>query len=208
MTPRLFFTEDGLTAQVDVLSCAPCDDGFAVVLSRTPFHPQGGGQPSDTGWIGDSEVIKVFHDVEHVVHVVNAAVQTGETQARVDATRRLLNTRLHSAGHLIGVCGERAGWIPSKAHHWPGECRVSFVPGNAPQPLQAQQVEEQLQRGIDADLPRLTRMEGDQRFIGFGELPAHPCAGTHVSSLKQLKSVPILSIKEKKGVLTVRYDVQ
>ena len=85
MTPRLFFTEDGLTAQVDVLSCAPCDDGFAVVLSRTPFHPQGGGQPSDTGWIGDSEVIKVFHDVEHVVHVVNAAVQTGKNQARVDA---------------------------------------------------------------------------------------------------------------------------
>ena len=208
MTPRLFFTEDGLTAQVDVLSCAPCDDGFAVVLSRTPFHPQGGGQPSDTGWIGDSEVIKVFHDVEHVVHVVNAAVQTGKNQARVDATRRLLNTRLHSAGHLIGVCGERAGWIPSKAHHWPGECRVSFVPGNAPQPLQAQQVEEQLQRWIDADLPRLTRMEGAQRFIGFGELHAHPCAGTHVSSLKQLKSVPILSIKEKKGVLTVRYDVQ
>ena len=208
MTPRLFFTEDGLTAQVDVLSCAPCDDGFAVVLSRTPFHPQGGGQPSDTGWIGDSEVIKVFHDVEHLVHVVNAAVQTGKNQARVDATRRLLNTRLHSAGHLIGVCGERAGWIPSKAHHWPGECRVSFVPGNAPQPLQAQQVEEQLQRWIDADLPRLTRMEGAQRFIGFGELHAHPCAGTHVSSLKQLKTVPILSIKEKKGVLTVRYDVQ
>lgn len=195
MTPRLFFTEDGLTAQVDVLSCAPCDDGFAVVLSRTPFHPQGGGQPSDTGWIGDSEVIKVFHDVEHLVHVVNAAVQTGKNQARVDATRRLLNTRLHSAGHLIGVCGERAGWIPSKAHHWPGECRVSFVPGNAPQPLQAQQVEEQLQRWIDADLPRMTRMEGDQRFIGFGELPTHPCAGTHVSSLKQLKTVPILSIK-------------
>ena len=208
MTPRLFFTEDGLTAQVDVLSCAPCDDGFAVVLSRTPFHPQGGGQPSDTGWIGDSEVIKVFHDVEHVVHVVNAAVQTGKNQARVDATRRLLNTRLHSAGHLIGVCGERAGWIPSKAHHWPGECRVSFVPGNAPQPLQAQQVEEQLQRWIDADLPRLTRMEGAQRFIGFGELHAHPCAGTHVSSLKHLKTVSILSIKEKKGVLTVRYDVQ
>ena len=208
MTPRLFFTEDGLTAQVDVLSCAPCDDGFAVVLSRTPFHPQGGGQPSDTGWIGDSEVIKVFHDVEHVVHVVNAAVQTGKNQARVDATRRLLNTRLHSAGHLIGVCGERAGWIPSKAHHWPGECRVSFVPGNAPQPLQAQQVEEQLQRWIDADLPRMTRMEGDQRFIGFGELPTHPCAGTHVSSLKHLKTVSILSIKEKKGVLTVRYDVQ
>ena len=43
MTPRLFFTEDGLTAKVDVLSCAPCDDGFAVVLSTTPFHPQGGG---------------------------------------------------------------------------------------------------------------------------------------------------------------------
>lgn len=66
MTPRLFFTEDGLTAQVEVLSCAPCDDGFAVELSTTPFHPQGGGQPSDTGWIGDSEVIKGFPWARHV----------------------------------------------------------------------------------------------------------------------------------------------
>ena len=51
-------------------------------------------------------------------------------------------------------------------------------------------------------------MEAEQRFIGFGELPVYPCAGTHVSSLKQLKTAPILSIKEKKGQVTVRYDVQ
>ena len=207
MTPRLFFTEDGLTAQVDVLSCAPCDDGFAVVLSRTPFHPQGGGQPSDTGWIGDSEVIKVFHDVEHVVHVVNAAVQTGKNQARVDATRRLLNTRLHSAGHLIGVCGERAGWIPSKAHHWPGECRVSFTPGEHAQPIDAQQIQQRLEQWIRADLPRHVRVDNQQRAVQFGDLPSYPCGGTHVSSLATLGAVNVISVNLKKGVLSVRYDL-
>ncbi|MFP3514660.1 alanyl-tRNA editing protein [Pseudomonas sp. SIMBA_077] len=206
MTSRLFFTDDALTADVDVLNCTPHADGFAVILNATPFHPQGGGQPSDTGWIDNSEVQKVFHEQDRLVHIVKQPVQLGKAQARVDEARRHLNARLHSAGHLIGVCGERAGWIPTKAHHWPGECRVSFTPSDNAQPLCIGNLEAQLEQWISADLPRVIQINADQRLIGFGELPSYPCGGTHVSSLKQLQAVPKLCISEKKGVLTVRYQ--
>ena len=59
MTLRLFFHSDDLKANVEVLDCTPHENEFAVVLRATLFHPQGGGQPFDTGWIGESQVLRV-----------------------------------------------------------------------------------------------------------------------------------------------------
>ncbi|MBV8624340.1 MAG: alanyl-tRNA editing protein, partial [Herbaspirillum sp.] len=53
MTERLYLTQPALSADIEVLSCTLLEDGrHAVRLSATPFHPQGGGQPSDVGWLG------------------------------------------------------------------------------------------------------------------------------------------------------------
>jgi len=62
MTLRLFFHSDDLKANVEVLDCTPHENEFAVVLRATLFHPQGGGQPCDTGWIGDSQVLRVYRN--------------------------------------------------------------------------------------------------------------------------------------------------
>ena len=207
MTQRLFFTDDALTADINVISCIAHEDGFAVTVQATPFHPQGGGQPCDLGQIGDSEVLKVLQEPDSIVHYVKQAVALGPACARVDAPRRHLNARLHSAGHLIGVVGEQAGWVPAKAHHWPGECRVSFTPGDNAQPLEAPAIEQQLERWIKADLPRQLNLDPQQRIVGFGDLPGYPCGGTHVRSLGELHAVSVLSVNLKKGVLTVRYQL-
>lgn len=207
MTQRLFFTDDALTANVEVIRCTPHEDGFAVILHATPFHPQGGGQPSDMGWIGDSQVLKVQQEQDTIVHYVTRAIKPGHARAEVDATRRQLNARLHSAGHLIGVVGEQAGWVPTKAHHWPGECRVSFIPGDHSQPLQAHEIQHRLEQWINADLPRHLHVDSQQRAVHFGDLPGYPCGGTHVRSLSELVAVNVLSVTLKKGVLYVRYDL-
>ena len=207
MTQRLFFTDDALNCDVDVTHCVPHEDGFAVTLAATPFHPQGGGQPSDTGWIGDSQVTRVMQEQESIVHYTTHPVTTGKAQARVDEARRRLNARLHSAGHLIGVYGEQLGWVPTRAHHWPGECRVSFVPGDQPHPLEAEAVQHALAQWINADLPRHVHLATQQRAVSFGELPGYPCGGTHVRSLAELGAVNVLSVSQKKGVLSVRYTL-
>ena len=47
MTQALYLS-DITQAEVEVLQCDPTEDGrFAIQLAQTPFHPQGGGQPSD-----------------------------------------------------------------------------------------------------------------------------------------------------------------
>ena len=207
MTQRLFFTHDHLVADVDVLECTPFEQQFAVVLHSTIFHPQGGGQPFDTGWLGDSNVLRVVQEAERIVHYVDQPVALGIQQARVDGERRALHTRLHSAGHLIGNAGETLGWMPIKAHHWPGEGKISFIRGESAQDMQADALQEQVNQWIGADLPRHMTLDGSTREVGFGDLPAYACGGTHVQALAQVGQVTILGLSEKKGTLSVRYSL-
>ncbi|NWE39366.1 alanyl-tRNA editing protein [Pseudomonas yamanorum] len=207
MTQRLFFTHDHLNAELEVLGCTPSDNQFAVILQSTIFHPQGGGQPSDTGWLGESQVLKVVQEADHVVHYVDRPVALGAIQARVDEERRTLHTRLHSAGHLIGNAGETLGWMPIKAHHWPGEGKITFIRGTSAQTMDAQAIQQRVDQWIAANLPRHMTLDDGTREVGFGELPAYACGGTHVQALGDVGQVTILALSEKKGALSVRYSL-
>ena len=207
MTERLFFTHDHLTAELEVLSCTPHEDQFAVILHSTIFHPQGGGQPFDTGWLGESTVLRVTQEADRVVHYVDRPLEPGPITARVDEQRRALHTRLHSAGHLIGNVGETLGWMPIKAHHWPGEGKITFIRGKTAQAMEAAAIQQQVNQLIAADYPRHMTLEDGTREVGFGELPAYACGGTHVQTLSELGQVTILALSEKKGTLSVRYEI-
>lgn len=211
MTERLYLTDRALRADIHVLDCTAQDDGrYAVRLSATPFHPQGGGQPSDTGWIDEVAVLRVASESEGIVHYTAAPVAPGPAVALVDAEPRQLHARLHSAGHVIGQVMTELGWKPTKAHHWPGEARVVGVAAAAEDTVQ-ELVPAELERRCNAllarDLPCVMAMEGGLRQIGFGELPAYPCGGTHVASLGEIGQIRIDSVRVKKGEMSVRYDV-
>ena len=207
MTLRLFFHSDELKADVEVLECSAHEDQFAVVLRATIFHPQGGGQPCDTGWIGESQVLKVVQEPERIVHYVSHPVKLGMIQVQVDPARRQFNSRMHSAGHLIGHFVESLGWTPIKAHHWPDEGRVTFKPGPAPQEVDPQTLQQAIEHWVASDLPRLISLREGSREISFGDLPAYGCGGTHVKRLQELGIVNIASLSQKKGTLSVHYSV-
>lgn len=86
-----------------------------VRLDRTVAYPAGGGQPSDTGRIVGGEVTFTVTDVKAVdgavLHLGNfseegaAAWEPGtEVTVHIDADRRLLNARIHSAGRARTTC--------------------------------------------------------------------------------------------------------
>ncbi len=107
------------------------DGRYAIELDRTLFHPQGGGQPADRGWIAGQVVETVAVRGERVLHILSQPLPLGEVEMKIDASARQLHARLHSAGHLLGLAGEQLGWQPVKAHHWPGEGRITFASRNS-----------------------------------------------------------------------------
>ncbi len=77
-----------------------------VVLDRTLFYPEGGGQPADHGiLITDSSSYPVKHVRKNdgvIIHEIEGVISEGETvEGRVDWKRRMALTRHHSATHII-----------------------------------------------------------------------------------------------------------
>lgn len=208
MTERLYYYSDDSHGEAQVLACTPIEEGgYAIELDATLFHPQGGGQPADGGQLGTVPVLRVAQQGDKVLHFTAEPLPTGPVKVQIEGELRRLHTRWHSAGHLIGWLGETRGWQPVKAHHWPGEGRITFAPGAEPQTLDQDFLQAELARLIAADLPRKQVAVDGLRQVGFGALPTYGCGGTHVSSLAALGTVNITALKVKKGQLIVQYEL-
>jgi len=207
MTERLYYTSDATAGRAQVICCTEEPDGrYAIELNQTLFHPQGGGQPADRGSIAGMVVEAVSLREEQVVHILSGALAPGEVEIQVDEDVRERHARWHSAGHLIGYAGEQFGWKPVKAHHWPGEGRITFMPGEPQGLLPDASALMAIIDGWKADnLLRHTEIESGRRKVRFGDLPAYLCGGTHVKQLADIGMVQILGLKMKKGQLVVTY---
>ena len=103
MTEKLYEVDSyvqNFTAQV--VSCTPVPGGFAVVLDRTAFFPEGGGQPCDTGRLGGARVLAVHTDGETITHTTDAPLTAGETvDGCLDWPARLDAMQQHTGEHIL-----------------------------------------------------------------------------------------------------------
>ena len=60
----------------------------AVILDRTAFYAESGGQPWDTGTLGDARVVAVIEDGADVLHVLDRPLAGERVRGHVDAERR------------------------------------------------------------------------------------------------------------------------
>lgn len=216
MTERLFYTSRATEAVATVIRVV--DEPFpAVELDRTIFVPKGGGQPSDTGEIGGILVTHVESDPEgNIVHAVSRTegIHVGDTvNIRVEADRRWLHSRLHSAGHAVAAVVETLCPFASakSGHHWPGgEARVEFSVDGTVDPTELlDRVGSELKRVLALDLPvHVTAGSPPPRTVKIGEYAAVACGGTHVSRLSEIGVVVVRGIKLRKGLLRVGYDIE
>lgn len=73
----------------------------AVVLDRTAFYPESGGQPWDTGTLGGVAVTAVVEDGEAIVHLLASDLAEDAVRGRVDGERRRDHREQHHGQHLL-----------------------------------------------------------------------------------------------------------
>src|SRR5438309_6195994 len=107
-TERLYY-HDSRRLEVDarVIDLSERDDGaIAVMLDRTAFYPTGGGQPNDTGTLGEARVVDCIDmDDAGVLHVIQGpAPEVGEVvHGRIDSLRRLDHMQQHTGQHILST---------------------------------------------------------------------------------------------------------
>jgi alanyl-tRNA synthetase len=146
------------------VAAAVAGDEVEVVLDRTPFYAEGGGQLADAGRIVvDGAVIEV-HDVQspitglvvHRARVASGEVRVGTAaQALVDIERRKAISRSHTATHLVHkaireALGETATQAGSE--NAPGRFRFDFHAGSAVPPSVLRDVEARVNAVLIEDL--------------------------------------------------------
>ncbi|KAL5701211.1 hypothetical protein ACHQM5_026573 [Ranunculus cassubicifolius] len=249
MDTKLAYFNDmwSVQSKSTLLSYIQGDDGRkALILESTIFYPQGGGQPYDTGYISnhESDVKFIVQDVRlihgQVFHYGNFEnsehdwkLEEGlEVALFVDDERRSLNSRLHSAGHLLDICMRNVGLDylePGKGYHFPDGPFVEYK-GSIPQSeLQAKQKElelnanaliseggmiyaavltyEEAAKLCGGQLPDYIAKGSNPRIVRFGSNPACPCGGTHVTDISEIKSLKVPQIRTKKGMTKVFYTL-
>ncbi|MDX2540744.1 alanine--tRNA ligase [Streptomyces sp. WI04-05B] len=163
-------------------------DEVEIVLDRTPFYAEGGGQIGDTGRIRiDSGAVIEIRDCQKPVpgvYVHKGVVQVGEVtvgakaQAAIDVRRRKAIARAHSATHLthqalrdaLGPTAAQAG-----SENQPGRFRFDFgSPSAVPTAVMTdveQQINEVLARDLDvhAEILSLDEAKKQGAIAEFGE---------------------------------------
>jgi alanyl-tRNA synthetase len=164
-----------------------------VVLDRTPFYAEGGGQLADTGIIrvhgpgagagGEVRVDDVQSPVTGlIVHrgkVVSGEIVVGDTaEAEIDTDRRRAVSRSHTATHLVhrairGALGEAAAQAGSE--NAPGRLRFDFTAAGGVPPSVLRDVEDEVNSVLidDLDVRAFIAPIEEARAIGavalFGE---------------------------------------
>ncbi|TFV55405.1 alanine--tRNA ligase [Geodermatophilus sp. DF01-2] len=153
-----------LAAEEDALS-APAGPGeiTRVVLDRTPFYAESGGQVADAGVLtwdgGRAEVLDVQRPVKglvaHQVRILEGELREGaELTAEVDREWRLSACQAHSGTHVVHaalrqVLGPQA--LQSGSYNRPGYLRLDFAWQGALSPQQRHDIEDVANAAVRAD---------------------------------------------------------
>lgn len=201
-------------------------EGNALVVDATVFYPLGGGQPGDSGWliladgsrhaIADTRRDKATREIVHQLDAVLPPLPPGtEVELEIDWPRRHRHMRMHTCLHLLSAV-IRAGVTGGNLTDQNG--RLDF--DAAELALDADDIGEQLQRLIVADLPvRVRGISGADlaaqpelirtmsvtpplhlpliRLIEIESADLQPCGGTHVRHTGEIGAVRVARIENK-----------
>jgi misacylated tRNA(Ala) deacylase len=195
-----------------------------VVLDKTVFYPEGGGQPGDRGVLhtsnGKLEVIDTRKDSDgNIHHLIDPSASLndlgGTVTAELDWARRYHHMRTHTCLHLL------CSIIPFPVTGGSISLEKGRLDFDMTETVDKQNVESQLQSLIDADYgvtfrwitdeEMQTKMDlvrtmsvtppmgqGRVRLIDVDGIDLQPCGGTHVSRTGEIGAVRIGKV-EKKG---------
>ncbi|MDG6229172.1 MAG: alanine--tRNA ligase [Candidatus Thermoplasmatota archaeon] len=222
VTQALYYQDHYLKEfDADVLWTKQISEGTEVILDKTTFYPEGGGQPDDKGTIslGDKvhTVQKVYKENESIIHLIDGILHVGDkVRGRIDWDRRYQLMKHHTGTHVVnGALQDLFG-----SHIWQAgsqlgitEARFDYAHYKPLSQEDIQKVEQRsnelIQKHIEVHKKILDRNTAEKTY-GFrlyqGGVPpgdslrvldipgvdVEACGGTHLNNIGEIEKIRIL----------------
>lgn len=218
-TRRLYY-EDVYKKEFEatVLECREAKKGHQVLLDESAFYPEGGGQPSDFGTLGEARVSEVHEKDGELLHYTDRPLEAGQTvTGRIDWEHRFDLMQQHSGEHMVsGLIHEKYGYDNVGFHMGSDVITIDFN-GLLTEEQMAeieQRVNEKIweNRAVEITYPTPLELEelpyrskkeltGKVRIVRFPGVDLCACCGTHVTHTGEIGMVKLLSVvKFRDGV--------
>lgn len=212
MTEKLYYQDAAADRmEAEVISCREDGNCWRVVLDRTVFYPEGGGQPADRGLLGGRKVLDVQEEDGEVVHFTEGPLEEGaRVEGVIDMDYRFDLMQQHSGEHMVSGMIHSLFGFDNVGFHL-GETLTTVDVSGVLTWEQAMLVEEKVNRYIWEDHPaqidtppakELSRisyrskkeLEGPVRLVTFPGADCCACCGLHVPRSGMVGLARILSL--------------
>ena len=223
MSERLYYRDSFLREfEAHVTKCEPAPsksaDGAAahwwVALEHTAFYPTSGGQPHDTGRLGEAAVVDVFEREDgQIVHVTDREIAPGRVRGSIDWPRRFDHMQQHSGSHVLSAAFIALFNIPPVSFHMGKTISTIDVATSSISSEQLENIERfvneiifedrpiEVHYGSGADLAALgVRKESERagilRAVEIQGVDIQACGGTHVTRTGQIGMILVRRVKK------------
>lgn len=226
-TERLYYADSYLSEFSATVTCVTdrVSGWAAVTLDRTAFYPTGGGQPSDTGTLGDATVVECIDKGDDgVIHMIRGeAPEVGTTIiGRVDTARRLDHIQQHTGQHILSQAFVQLFQAPTNGfrmmEHWsevdielpdPSDVKVErainlaneIVWNNRPLKVLNVSAEE----AAELSLRKESARTGELRLIEIDGFDLTPCGGTHARRTGEVGIIALRHWSRAKGMTRIEF---
>lgn len=201
-----------------VLECREGKKGYEIILDQTAFYPEGGGQPSDNGTLGNVNIKEVHEKNGELIHYTDGPLEIGtEVTGEINWDRRFDLMQQHSGEHIVsGLVHEAFGYDNVGFHM--GSDTITIDLNGPLDEAQLAEIERKTNQKIWEDTqikiiyPTAEELEkidyrskkeltGQVRIIEFPGVDICACCGTHVTHTGEIGMVKLLSVEKfREGV--------
>jgi alanyl-tRNA synthetase len=226
---ELLYHQDSLllSFEAEVIEHVRSEDGrSSVVLDRTAFYPEAGGQMADRGLLAGRAIADVQIDEQgRVRHFVDGEPPPigARVSGEIDRVRRKTFMALHTAQHMLSrALVDVANAETVSARLGEASCTIDLGVASLPerdlaraQDLTNTVIDDDLsvrawfpEKGELDSLPlrRRPKVEENVRVVAIGEFDFSPCGGTHCKTTAQVGLVEVLGVERYKGMTRVTFD--